>query len=98
MKCIVQIYSHIYEPYVVSGKKWLECFFNASLEMNGMEGRPFLFKSVFVFIRTPVTISSEQGIPVAGYANFNLSEMKKADLRYGMFTRTSHLHRQNLVF
>ena len=30
-------------------------------------------------------------IPVAGYANFNLFDMKKADLRYGMFNHSKFL-------
>ena len=89
LKCVVQIYRHIYEPYVVSGKKRLEWFFNAGSEMNDMEGLPFLFKPVF--IRTPVTIASDYCIPVAGYANFNLYDMKKADLRYGMFNHSKFL-------
>lgn len=83
LKCVVQIYRHIYEPYVVNGKKRLEWFFNAASEMSSVEGFPGLFKPVF--IRTPLTISSDYSIPVAGYANFNLYDMKKADLRYGMF-------------
>lgn len=89
LKCTVQIYRHIYEPYVVKGKKRLEWFFNAESEMNDMEGLPFLFRPVF--IRTPVTISPEYCIPVAGYANFNLFDMKKADLRYGMFQYSKFL-------
>lgn len=89
LKCVVQIYRHIYEPYVVRGKKRLEWFFNAGSEMNDMEGLPFLFKPVF--IRTPVTIASDYCIPVAGYANFNLYDMKKADLRYGMFNHSKFL-------
>lgn len=89
LKCVVQIYRHIYEPYVVRGKKRLEWFFNAGSEMNDMEGLPFLFKPVF--IRTPVTIASDYGIPVAGYANFYLYDMKKADLRYGMFNYSKFL-------
>lgn len=89
LRCIVQIYRHIYEPYAVRGKKRLEWFFNAGSEMNDMEGLPFLFKPVF--IRTPVTITSDYSIPVAGYANFNLFDMKKADLRYGMFNHSKFL-------
>lgn len=89
LKCVVQIYRHIYEPYVVNGKKRLEWFFNAASEMNSVEGLPGLFKPVF--IRTPLTISSGYSIPVAGYANFNLYDMKKADLRYGMFNYSKFL-------
>lgn len=89
LKCVVQIYRHIYEPYVVNGKKRLEWFFNAASEMNSVEGFPGLFKPVF--IRTPLTISSDYSIPVAGYANFNLYDMKKADLRYGMFNHSKFL-------
>lgn len=89
LKCVVQIYRHIYEPYVVNGKKRLEWFFNAASEMNSVEGLPGLFKPVF--IRTPLTISSDYSIPVAGYANFNLYDMKKADLRYGMFNHSKFL-------
>lgn len=89
LKCVVQIYRHIYEPYVVSGKKRLEWFFNAESEMNLVEEFPGLFKPVF--IRTPLTISSAYSIPVAGYANFNLYDMKKADLRYGMFNYSKFL-------
>ena len=44
-----------------------------------------------MFIRTPLTISSDYSIPVAGYANFNLYDMKKADLRYGMFNHSKFL-------
>ncbi len=86
---MVQIYRHIYEPYVVNGKKRLEWFFNAASEMNSVEGFSGLFKPVF--IRTPLTISSDYSIPVAGYANFNLYDMKKADLRYGMFNHAKFL-------
>lgn len=89
LKCVVQIYRHIYEPYVAKGKKRLEWFFNAASEMNSVEGFPGLFKPVF--IRTPLTISSDYSIPVAGYANFNLYDMKKADLRYGMFNYSKFL-------
>lgn len=89
LKCTVQIYRHIYEPYVAEGKKRLEWFFNAGSEMNDMESLPFLFKPVF--IRTPVTVSEDYCIPVAGYANFNLYDMKKADLRYGMFNYSKFL-------
>lgn len=89
LKCVVQIYRHIYEPYVVNGKKRLEWFFNAASEMNSVEGFPGLFKPVF--IRTPLTIRSDYSIPVAGYANFNLYDMKKADLRYGMFNYSKFL-------
>ena len=89
LKCVVQIYRHIYEPYVVKEKKRLEWFFNAASEMNFIEGFPGLFKPVF--IRTPLTISSDYNIPVAGYANFNLYDMKKADLRYGMFNHSKFL-------
>lgn len=83
LKCVVQIYRHIYEPYVLNGKKRVEWFINMTSELNEMEGLPYLFKPVF--IRTPLTISSDYSIPVAGYANFNIFDMKKADLRYGMF-------------
>lgn len=89
LKCVVQIYRHIYEPYVVSSKKRLEWFFNAESEMSTVEGLPVLFKPVF--IRTPLTITSDYIIPVAGYANFNLFDMKKADLRYGMFNYSKFL-------
>lgn len=89
LKCVVQIYRHIYEPYVVNGKKRLEWFFNAESEMNSVEGFPGLFKPVF--IRTPLTISSTYSIPVAGYANFSVCDMKKADLRYGMFNHSKFL-------
>ena len=89
LKCVVQIYRHIYEPYVVTGKKRLEWFFNAASEMNSVEGLPGLFKPVF--IRTPLTISLDYSIPVAGYANFNLYDMKKADLRYGAFDHSKFL-------
>ncbi len=89
LKCMVQIYRHIYEPYVVNGNKRLEWFFNAASEMNTLEGLPGLFKPVF--IRTPLTITSEYSIPVAGYANFNLYDMKKSDLRYGMFNHSKFL-------
>lgn len=89
LKCVVQIYRHIYEPYVVKGKKRLEWFFNAESEMNSVEGLPELFKRAF--IRTPLTISSSYSIPVAGYANFNIFNMKKADLRYGMFSYSKFL-------
>lgn len=89
LKCVVQIYRHIYEPYVVNGKKRLEWFFNAASEMNLVEGFPGLFKPVF--IRTPLTITSNYSIPVAGYSNFNLYDMKKADLRYGMFNYSKFL-------
>ncbi len=89
LKCVVQIYRHIYEPYVVSSKKRLEWFFNAESEMSTVEGLPVLFKPVF--IRTPLTISSDYLIPVAGYANFNLFDMKKADLRYGTFNFSKFL-------
>lgn len=83
LKCIVQIYRHIYEPYVVTGNKRLEWFLNMNSELSEMEWMPYLFK--LIFIRTPLTISNQYSIPVAGYANFNLFDMKKADLRYGMF-------------
>lgn len=86
LQCTVQVYRHIYEPYVVCGKKRLEWFFNAGSEMNNMKGLPYLFKPVF--IRNPVTISPSYSIPVAGYANFNLFDMKRADLRYGMFNHS----------
>lgn len=89
LKCVVQIYRHIYEPYVVKNKKRLEWFFNAASEMNSIEGFPGLFKPVF--IRTPLTISEDYCIPVAGYANFNIYDMKKADLRYGMFNHSKFL-------
>ena len=89
LQCTVQIYRHIYEPYVFCGKKRLEWFFNAGSEMNDMEGLPYLFKPVF--IRTPLTISSSYSIPVAGYADFNLFDMKSADLRYGMFNHSKFL-------
>lgn len=89
LKCVVQIYRHIYEPYVVKEKKRLEWFFNVASEMNFIEGFPGLFKPVF--IRTPLTISSDYSISVAGYANFNLYDMKKADLRYGMFNHSKFL-------
>lgn len=89
LKCVVQIYRHIYEPYVVNGRKRLEWFFNAASEMNSVEGLPGLFKPVF--IRTPLTISPDYSIPVAGYANFNLYDMKKADLRYGAFNYSKFL-------
>ena len=83
LKCVVQIYRHIYEPYVRNGKRRLEWFFNVASEMGGLEYLASLFRSVF--IRTPLTVTDEYSIPVAGYANFNLYDMKKADLRYGMF-------------
>ncbi len=83
LKCIVQIYRHIYEPYVVNTKRRIKWFFNAASEMNTLEVFPGQFKSVF--IRTPLTITSEYNIPVGGYADFSLYDMKKADLRYGMF-------------
>ncbi len=89
LKCVVQIYRHIYEPYVIKGKKRVEWFFNAGSEMNSVEGLPELFKAAFV--RTPLTISSTYSIPVAGYANFNIFDMKKADLRYGMFNYSKFL-------
>jgi len=89
LKCVVQIYRHIYEPYVVKNRKRLEWFFNATSEMNSIEGFPGLFKPVF--IRTPLTISEDYCIPVAGYANFNIYDMKKADLRYGMFNHSKFL-------
>ncbi len=89
LKCVVQIYRHIYEPYVVKNKKRLEWFFNAASEMNSIEGFSGLFKPVF--IRTPLTISEDYCIPVAGYANFNIYDMKKADLRYGMFNHSKFL-------
>ena len=89
LKCVVQIYRHIYEPYVVNGKKRLEWFFNAESEMNMAEGFPELFKPVF--IRTPLTITTIYSIPVAGYADFNWCDMKKADLRYGMFNYSKFL-------
>ena len=57
--------------------------------MSTVEGLPVLFKPVF--IRTPLTISSDYLIPVAGYANFNLFDMKKADLRYGTFNFSKFL-------
>ena len=57
LRCIVQIYRHIYEPYIQCGRKRLEWFFNLRSEMNEMEALPSLFKPVF--IRTPVTISTE---------------------------------------
>lgn len=74
---------------MVKGKKRLEWFFNAGSEMNSVEGLPELFKPAF--IRTPLTISSTYSIPVAGYANFNIFDMKKADLRYGMFNYSKFL-------
>lgn len=89
LRCIVQIYRHIYEPYIQCGRKRLEWFFNLRSEMNEMEALPSLFEPVF--IRTPVTISTEYNIPVAGYTNFNLYDMKKADLRYGMFNSSKFL-------
>ena len=89
LKCVVQIYRHIYEPYVVKNKKRLEWFFNAASEMNSIEGFPGLFKPVF--IRTPLTVSEDYCIPVFGYANFNIYDMKKADLRYGMFNHSKFL-------
>lgn len=55
-----------------------------------MEGLPYLFKPVF--ISTPVTISPSYSIPVAGYADFTLFDMKSADLRYGMFNYSKFLN------
>lgn len=87
LKCVVQIYRHIYEPYVISGKKRMEWFVNITSELSEMDVLPYLFKAVF--IRTPLTISSDYSIPIAGYANFNIYDMKKADLRYGMFNHSN---------
>ena len=84
LKCVVQIYRHIYEPYVYKKNKRIKWFINIQSELNELEGFPHLFKPVF--IRTPLTLSSDYNIPVAGYANFNIFDMKKADLRYGMFS------------
>lgn len=89
LKCVVQIYRHIYEPYVLSGKKKIEWFTNMTSELNEMDGLPYLFKPVF--IRTPLTISPDYTIPVAGYTNFNIFDMKKADLRYGMFNHSKFI-------
>lgn len=90
LKCIVQIYRHIYEPYVSHSKKRIEWFYNLSTDLGEMDGLPYLFKPVF--IRTPLTISSSYCIPVAGYANFNILDMKKADLRYGMFSHSKFVY------
>lgn len=63
--------------------------FNTASEMNLAEGFPGLFKPVF--IRIPLTITSNYSIPVAGYSNFNLYDMEKADLRYEMFNYSKFL-------
>ena len=84
LKCIIQIFRHLYEPYVRDGAKKIEWFLDLSPELGEMYGFPYLFNAIF--IHTPLTISSEYCIPVAGYADFHIYDMRKANLRYGMFS------------
>jgi hypothetical protein len=67
-----------------AGAKKIEWFSNMSPELGEMYGFPYLFNAIFIC--TPLTISSDYCIPVAGYANFYIYDMKKANLRYGMFS------------
>lgn len=90
LRCVTQFYRHLYEPYVVSSKRRIEWFFNAGTEMNSVEALTYLFKPVF--IRTPVQLDYDYHIYMGAYANWNLFELKNADLSNGGFQHSSFRH------
>ncbi|MCL2592263.1 MAG: pentapeptide repeat-containing protein [Defluviitaleaceae bacterium] len=81
ISCLIQIYGHIYEPYLQKGEtiKW----WNDVDKVNDSGILKMLFKHLF--IKTPITLDYEGVLTLSSKADFSKVDLHSADIRNAGF-------------